>query len=75
MMDKIEKFSNGDKVVRIGTKTPVMIIKGKTMKGGLPYTPLLDIWTCYWQDHEPHWEEINESELILFSDNENANAN
>ena len=36
-MDRKEKFFNDDKVVRVGTKTPVMTIKGKTMKGGLPY--------------------------------------
>ncbi len=65
-MQNKEKFSIGDKVVRIGTITPVVTIKGKTMKGGLPYKTMENIWTCYWENPEPHWEEINESNLEHF---------
>jgi hypothetical protein len=41
-----------------------MTIKGKTKKGDFPnYLTLMDTWTCYWENSEPHWEEIKESEL------------
>ncbi len=66
-MPKKEKFSIGDKVVRVGTKTPVMLVKGKTMKGGLPYKTKENTWTCYWENPEPNWKEIIESELEHFS--------
>lgn len=67
-MDKKEKFSIGEKVVRIGTTSPVMRIEGKTMRGGLPYKTVTDTWTCFWENNGPHWEEINETELELFSE-------
>lgn len=67
-MGRKEKFFNDDKVVRVGTKAPVMTIKGKTMKGGLPYTSLTDTWTCYWEENGPHWEEMDEAELERLSD-------
>ena len=67
-MNKTEKFKDGDRVIRIGTMSPVMTVKGKTLKGGLPYTTLMNTWTCFWQDSEPYWEEIAESELELISD-------
>lgn len=67
-MDKIEKFKKGDRVIRIGTKSPVMTIVGRTIRGGLPYKITWDKWTCEWQDNGPHREEINEENLELFSD-------
>lgn len=64
----MEKFVKGDKVVRVGTKFPVMTIKGKTKKGNFPnYSTLMYTWTCYWENSEPHWEVIKESELEHYS--------
>jgi hypothetical protein len=58
------KFKVGDKVLRIGTNFPIMIIKGRTAKAGLPsYTIKDSFWTCYWENNGPHWEEIEESQL------------
>ena len=67
-MTKKDKFSIGDKVVRIGTTTPVMTIKGRTMKGGLPYTTLVGTWTCEWKDNGPHRKDISETDLEFFPD-------
>jgi len=66
--DSNPKFKSGDKVVEIGTKTPLMEIRGNTKRGGNPYKTLTDTYTCYWETHEPNWKEFEESELELVSD-------
>ena len=69
IMGTMDKFKVGDKVLRIGTRVPIMTIKGRTGKSGLPsYTTKDNFWTCHWEDNGPHWEEIDESRLILISD-------
>lgn len=45
----MDKFKEGDTVLEKGTQSPIMIVVGRTMKGGLPYT-ITDSWTCEWTD-------------------------
>lgn len=66
----MDKFKKDDKVFKVGTKTPIMIIVGKTVRGGMPYDITEDIWTCEFDKIGPHREEFKESELELFSDTE-----
>lgn len=65
----MDKFQKGDKVVKVGTKTPIMTIDSKTFKGGLPnYSEKENFWTCKFEKNgfSEHREEFNESELELF---------
>ncbi len=68
-MDKTEKFKERDRVIRIGTTSPVMTIVGRTVRGGLPYKTTRDKWTCEWQDNGSHRQEINEEDLELSPSN------
>ena len=65
----MNKFKKGDKVLKIGTKSPVMTVKGKLVKSGLPeYSVVEDIWTCEWVENIVfnRTENFKESELVPF---------
>lgn len=64
------KFKKGDKVVKIGTREPIYIVMGETMKVGGPkeyVNPQIGIWTCYYllSNGSRHIEEIPEDKLEL----------
>ena len=71
-VDRMDKFKVGDKVLRIGTIAPIMTVKGRTGKPGLPtYSTKDNLWTCYWENNGPNWAEIDETQLTLIPDKEN----
>lgn len=62
-------FKKGDKVIQIGTKEPIMEVRGHTAKPSDPETKIiiLNTYTCYWETHGPNWKVFKESELEFFS--------
>jgi hypothetical protein len=66
------KFKSGDKVVEIGTKEPVMEVRGHTVKPNKPTENYIikASYTCFWQTHEPHWKDFDETQLEFSSDNQ-----
>lgn len=69
----IDKFKKGDKVLKVGTISPIMTIMGKLVKSGLPeYSVVEDMWTCEWTENVVfnRTESFKESELELFIDSE-----
>jgi hypothetical protein len=65
----MNKFEKGDKVIQVGTKQPIMEVKGVTLKPSNPDEPYHPdgTYTCYWQANGPNWKAFNESELEIFS--------
>lgn len=66
----MDKFKKGDKVIKVGTKEPVMEVKGYTLKPSNPDEPYHPdgTYTCFWETPGPNWKAFNESELELFTD-------
>lgn len=67
----MDTFKKNDKVLKIGTKSPVMTIMGKLVKPGLPnYSTVENIWTCEWTENIVFTkvENFEESELEPFVD-------
>lgn len=62
------QFNVGDKVVQIGTTSPVMTIKGHpTYSSNIKNTDVT-LYVCFWDGSDgPNWKNFKPDKLELFS--------